>query len=298
LSHPFTNLEVGDKIDVTNTASNNDVFTVASVSDQSITVSENLVDEANKQAVIETQKDFTASTGDKLSSVSGKAPIGHGTRAEFRVAAENRGTGWRQQDFDLLSAIQLLYLIEYADFDTQSTIGNGLTDWTTTWPAWNNYNSIEKCGNSNSDGDVTNSVSGGNGVTGSYMSYRGIENFYGHLWKWVDGINLNDNMPYVTNNASVWTDDTSVGYTDLSVTIATTTGYQKTLADINRGFLPASTGGTSSTYICDYYYESTGWRVAMFGGAAYNDLKACGFYWQVSSSSSYIHRYTAARVTY
>lgn len=298
LSHPFSNLEVGDKIVVTNTANNNGVFTVASVSDQSITVSENLVDEADKQANIETQKDFTVSTGDKLSSVSGKAPINYGTRAEFRVAAENRGSGWRQQDFDLVSAIQLLYLIEYADFNSQSTIGNGLTSWSSAWPAWNHYNPIEKTGNSNGDGDVTNSVSNGNGVTGSYMSYRGIENFYGHLWKWVDGINVYNNIPYVTNNASNWSDDTSTGYTNLSVTLANSNGYQVTLADTNRGFLPASVGGSSSTYICDYYYQNTGWRVAKLGGCTYIGLTAGGFDWALSNSAAYRIRSITARVCY
>ena len=281
LGHPFTNLEVGDKIVVSNTVDNNGVLTVTSVSDQSITVSENLVDEADKQAIIETQKDFTANTGDKLSSVSGKAPINYGTRAEFRVAAENRGSGWRQQDFDLVSAVQLLYLIEYADFDSQSTIGNGLTGWWAAWHPWNNYNPIEKTGNSNSDGDATNSVSNGDGVTGSYMSYRGIENFYGHVWTYVDGININNNVPYVTNNANVWAEDTSSGYTSLSITLPNNDGWQVTLADIDRGFLPASIGGGSSTYICDHYYQNSGWGITMVGGAAFHEDYAGFFLWDM-----------------
>jgi hypothetical protein len=103
------------------------------------------------------------------------------------------------------------------------------------------------------------------------MTYRGIENFFGNVWKWVDGINIFDNVPYVSNTDTVaqpFEDDTAVGYTDLGVTLANANGYQKFLEQQARGFLPASVGGISSTYITDYYYQATGWRVVMLGGHA------------------------------
>ena len=189
LTHPLTNVEVGvDKIVVSGTVNNNGTYDVVTQGDDFITIGAGgtLTDEANVACVIQVQRDWTAATGDVLGSVSGKAPMNYGTRANFRAAADNRGTGWRQFDFYLASAIQLLYLVEYADFYSQSMIGNGLTDWSGAWPVWNNYNPIETTGNSNSDGNVTANTSGGDGVAGSYMSYRGIENWFGHIWKWVD----------------------------------------------------------------------------------------------------------------
>ncbi|MCK4529434.1 hypothetical protein KAW18_18880, partial [candidate division WOR-3 bacterium] len=199
-THAFSELEAGvDKIVVSGSAVNDGTYDIKSVTDTVITLDPGSLagTTANDECILQVQRDWTASTGDVLGSVSGKAPMSYGSRAEFRVAADNRGTGWRQQDFDLVSGIQLLYLVEYADWNSQSMIGNGLTDWISVWPGWNNYNSIEKAGNSNSDGNATANTSGGNGVVGSYMSYRGIENFFGHLWKWVDGININSNVPYV-----------------------------------------------------------------------------------------------------
>lgn len=287
LTHPFTNLEVGDKIAITNTVNNNGTFTVASVADQSITVSENLTDEANVQAKIETEKDFTASSGDKLSSVSGKAPINYVRRSHSREIAFNRGAGWRQLDYDLVSAIQLFYVVEYADFDAHAKIGAGLSDWVgATWVARSNYNPIETTGKSNSDGNATNNVSNGDGVTGSYMTYRGIENFYGHIWAWVDGINIDSHVPYVTNNDGDWADATTVNYTSLGVTLPAADGYQVTLEQIVRGFLPASVGGDGDTYISDYYLQGSTTRVVMLSGASSSGKKVGLFDWAMNYVSA------------
>ena len=96
LTNPFTALQAGDKIVVTGTTSNDATFTVATAGDQTIVVSEAVTDETAASTVVQTQKDFTATTGDKLSSVAGKVPINYGTRANFRQMAKNRGAGWHR----------------------------------------------------------------------------------------------------------------------------------------------------------------------------------------------------------
>ena len=233
-------------------------------------------------------------SGDKLCSISGECPKTNETRSEFRAMAGERGDGWRQQDFDLISAVQLLYLIEYADFDSQSKIGMGRTQIVNgTWTADSN---IGQCGESNSDGDGTNSVDGN--TSDAYMTYRGIENFYGNVWSWVDGINVNNSIPYACNNDASWADDTSTGYTNLSVTLADALGVQKTLADTDRGFLPASVGGSNSTYICDYYYPNTGWRVVQLGGSAQDGEYAGMFDVAAYHPSSYAFEKVGGRLAY
>jgi len=237
LTHAFTNLEAGvDKIVVSGSTVNDGTYAIKSVTDTVITLETGSLagTQANDQCIIQVQRNWTATTGDVLGSISGKAPMTYGTRAEFRAAAKNRGTGWRQLDFDLASAIQLLYLVEYADWNSQSMIGNGLTDWSSAWPAWNDYNPINFTGLTNALGNATGNLSNGNGVVGSYMSYRGIENFFGHLWKWVDGININDRVPYVSNTDTDFADDTTTNYTSLAVTLATSNEYVKTLEQISR----------------------------------------------------------------
>jgi len=222
---------------------------------------------------------------DILSSVSGKNPITDETRAEFRAIAANRGTGWRQQDFDLTSAIQLLYLVEYADWNSQAMIGQGRTQL--SGGTWTKDSYIGVTGKSNADGNGTNSVDGN--TNAAYMTYRGIENFFGNIWKWVDGINVNDNVPYVSNDDTVFADDTAAGYTALGITLANANGYQVLLEQQARGFLPASAdgSGSSSTYITDYYYQNTGWRVVMLGGAATYGAAAGVAAWLASVASTY-----------
>lgn len=294
----FSKLAVGDKLVVTGTINNNATFTVASlVSATKITVSEAVTDETAAVTVVQTQKNWAATTGDKLCSVSGKAPINYGTRAQFGAAALNRGTGWRQQDYDLTSAIQLLYLVEYASFYSQSVIGAGLTDWSSAWSGYNDYNPINNTGLSNAKGNATFNLSNGNGVTGSYMTYRGIENWYGHLWKWVDGININSNVPYVTNTQP-FVDDTSTNYTALGVTLINSDGWQATLEQISRGFLSASVGASSTTKITDYYYQASGWRVVRLGGGAFSGADAGAFCMHVNNASSDLSRNGSGRLAF
>ncbi len=297
----FSKLTVGDKIVVSGTAANNGTKTVASlVSATKITITEAVTDGTDAATVIETEKDWTATTGDKLASVSGKAPINQGTRANFRAAAKNRGTGWRQQDYDLASAIQLLYLVEYASFYSQSMIGAGITN-VTDWAAYNDYNPIAFTGISNSIGNATGNTAGATAAATEatkYLSYRGIENFFGHLWKWVDGINVNANVPYVSNNDTQFADDTATNYTALGVTLGAVDGWQNTLAKIDRGFLPLTVGATSTTKITDYYWQAAGWRVALFGGSAGNGAAAGACCWYLSYAAAGLGRDVVGRLAY
>jgi len=241
---------------------------------------------------------------DILSSVSGKCPVTDETRAEFRAIAANRGTGWRQLDFDLVSAAILMYITEYADWNSQAMIGAGRTQLSGGTFVKNSY--IGVTGKSNGDGNGTNSV-GGN-TNDAYMTYRGIENFFGNVWKWVDGINIggasspaDDNKVHVSNTDTDFADDTWANYTDLGVTLANANGYQKFLEQQARGFLPASVGGAgvgSSTYITDYYYQDTGWRVVMLGGTAIHGATAGVAYWDAYDASSNDNAYIGGRLAY
>ena len=297
---PFGGLAIGDKITVSGTVSNNATFTVAGIADTVITTTEALINETAASTIIQTQKDFTATTGDKLASVSGKRPITYGTRAQFRAIAANRGTSWRQLDFYLLSAIQLLYLVEYASFYAQSMIGAGITN-VADWPAYNDYNPIAPTGNSNAIGNATGNTGGAAGAATEvtkYLSYRGIENLFGHLWKWIDGFNINNNIPYVHNTDTQFADDTATNYTDLGVTMHNADGYPATLEQVSAGFLPASVGASSTTKLTDYYWQAAGWRVAFFRAAANSSADAGAFALSLADGSGGAHRYVGGRVCF
>lgn len=299
--NPYNNLVAGDKVTIASSASNNNTFTVVSGTATSFTVSESVIDETYAlNATIETQKDFTASTGDKLSSVSGVIPITYATRDNFRVLAKNRGTGWRQQDSNLIHAIQVLYLIDYASFNSQTKIGAGLSN-VTDWPLYNDYNPVAKSGNSNVIGNATGNTGGSASSAteaSKYLSYRGIENFFGHIYKFVDGININNNRAYVCNNDTQFADDTATNYIDVGITAINSDGYQSSLIPSGLVFLPAAVGATSSTKITDYYYQSSGWRVAFFGGLLYAGASCGCFFWLLHVAASYRFRHFGSRLSF
>ena len=301
LTAAFTNVEAGNIFEVTGTVSNNTtVLTVVSSTAQSIVVSESITDETTPTATsILLKIDTTATTGDKLTSVSGKAPVTFKTRADYRTLGKNRGTGWTQQTAEMVNAVQLLYLIEYKSFYSQSKIGAGITN-VTDWAAYNNYFPIAKTGNSNSIGNVTGNTAGSTASAtekAKYFSYRGIENFFGHIWKWVDGININSNVAYKTNTISSLADNTATGYSVIG-TLANANGYQKTLLPVKGGILPKTVGSPAdgSHQITDYYYQSSGWRVVDLGGYSHYGTYAGFFCWDCSYSSANAARNVGARL--
>lgn len=255
-------------------------------------------------------------SGDILCSVTGQCPKVNETRAEFRAMAAERGSGWRQQDYFLTAAIQLLYLVEYADFDSQSMISNGRTMFSNgSWVIAGTGGYIGQTGYSNSLGNASGGSSRASALDitaidtsqvayNDFMSYRGIENFFGNVWKFVDGININDNIPYFCNDESAFADDTATGYerpvdaAGADVTLHNADGYPATIASINAGFLAESVGASSATKLCDYYYQNTGWRVVHFGCHASYTLRAGAFYVSASYASSYAYGHFGGRLCF
>lgn len=244
---------------------------------------------------------------DKLASVSGVYPLVGVTRAECRSLAANVGAGWRQQDFWLTCAVQMLYLVEYGDFDSQSNLGNGNVSVSAGYPASSSSQTDSPhsvAGKSNSLGNASTDTTSGASSTSrdaAYMSYRGIENFYGNCWNWVDGFNIGivvDRDVWVSNDDGDFADNTSTNYTNLSGTMASANGYASDILDQSGTFLPSATSGSSSTYLADYFYQSTGNRVAHFGGGANNGAHAGAFCWVVGYSSGIASRTFGARLCF
>ena len=312
-----TALAVGQKLVITGTSNNNGTVTVKTIeSATKITVDENLTDETAATTVIQTETDVMDTTGDVLCSVSGVCPItggsANGTRAHFRTWAENRGGGkavndaasaqWSQMYADAHSGLQLLYLTEYASFYSQSVLGYGIAT-VADWAAYNDSNPIAKTGNGNAIGNAsgntaTSAITTSAAAKDVYLRYRGIENWYGHVWKFVDGYKVNNNIPYLCNNFANFSDaENTTNYTNptdvngAAITMHNASGYQGTLELTGRGFFPASiTGGDATHKITDYYYQAAGWRGAFSGGDAANGAGAGAFYLDVADVLTAVRR--------
>lgn len=243
----------------------------------------------------------TYASGDTLCSVSGIKPKTNETRPEFRAAAEARGTGWHLFDNKSLYALQILYLVEYANFDIQSKISEG----NTKFAAWDYDADIGPTGKSNALGNFSGGQSTGSGDSLDYVSYRGIEDIFGNTWQFIDGINVNNDGSssklYLASNYANYADDTATNYT-LMGNLVEADGFQTNVMDINNGIYPVSVGGSSSTYLCDYYFTeydtapSGGWRVTLVGGDAFDDSQAGVFCVHTNNGSSYASSSVSARL--
>ena len=238
----------------------------------------------------------------KLASVSGIYPAIGITRAEARTLAANRGAGWRQIDFWLVQAIQMLYLIEYQSFYSQLLLGAGNTSGSYVAPSANQTDSPHTiAGASNAFSNISTNgtqLSAGAKPGTAFMNYRGIENWFGNIWNWVDGFNVNNNQAYVSNTRANFADDTSTNYTALGSAMPNTDGYPINQQSIDNAFLPSAVGGSTSTYLTDYYWQATGWRTALFGGGAFDGALAGAFCWLCFVASSAVSRSFGARLAF
>lgn len=186
-------------------------------------------------------------------SVSGSSPYVNITRATARNNAKSLGSKYHLYDFATYCAIIWLYLIEFADWNCQSKIGKGFV----------NQNSSMQSGDTDSMTFHTGRASGTDGQTS--VQYRWIENLWGNVCQWVDGFNANGRTAYYCTDPSKYADNTATGYTNIGTLSAS--GLIKNLTFTNNGLLiPKTTGGSETTYIPDYVYSSSGWRVLYVGG--------------------------------
>jgi hypothetical protein len=225
-------------------------------------------------------------------------PVTNLTRDQFRQAARKRGSGWEMYTYNAHKILFWLFAVEYATLDSQKPfnaqkdangfaqggLGPGPTQMT-DWANFNNANPLIPCGYTNEFGNgsgekayVVKNASGGTHATLMANRYRGIENPFGHIWKYTDGANIQ----VTTGDAGLsilWTTDDPSNFSDTSYTgynkkgnICRTNGYAKKMLLGEDGDIVATEiGGSSSTYWCDYYYTYTSAnriQVLLIGGSA------------------------------
>lgn len=220
-------------------------------------------------------------SGGKLLSISGVYPSTNVTITQFRTDARANGAGWEQLDWLLHEAITLLCIIEYGTMNIQAALGQGRTALSGGYWANGSYYGISGLSNSlgNGSGNVTYTGDADDvGADGSFMSYRGIENLYGNVWKFADGILASANVPYINQYPSTY-DSTVLGVNDVStgVTMSASDGYARNLGNSNKGFFPTSvTGGSSLVGTTDYFYANDVGElgIALVGGHANSGLLA------------------------
>ena len=255
-------------------------------------------------------------------------PVTNLTRDQFRQAARKRGKGWEMYTYGAHKTLFWLFAVEYATLNSQKPfnaqkdangfaqggLGPGPTQMT-DWTNFNNANPLIPCGYTNEFGNgsgekayVVKNASGGTHATLMANRYRGIENPFGHIWKYTDGANIQ----VTTGDAGLsilWTTDDPSNFSDTSYTgydkkgnICRTNGYAKKMLLGEDGDIVATeVGGSSSTYWCDYYYTYTSanrMQVVLVGGNAGNGSNAGLAYVHTHGAPSAALRYLGSRLCF
>lgn len=227
-------------------------------------------------------------------SKSNFAPLTEIRRFDARNGSHSKGENWWQYDYATWCAVWLLYLVEFADWDSQKVIGQGIV----------NDSYVHNSGETDSMIYHTGRAAGEDGKTA--VQYRHIENPWGNVRQWVDGINFTNREAYVSLNNADFYDDGINGYTSTGITLSNTNGYITNIGYSNSfkwAFLPISAKEGSSafspnSYIPDRCTCSTDYRVLFVGGdnssSAYDGLFA--FYG--GALSNFVDEFNGARLLY
>jgi hypothetical protein len=251
-------------------------------------------------------RDNTATTGDKLASVSGVKPISGWKTSlklpEARTLAHNRGAGWEVIDFLTASALQLLYLIEYASFNSQAMLGNGVLSVSDDGATNMGVYTGQTDALGNTSGAATGNTHYQTAQAANSVTYRGIEDFFGNLWEWTDGINIKaDYKPWIADHDFA-SDVFAAPYVDSGLTLCATDGYVTDIAtdsDNDYGFLASSVQPSGAgAKLCDYYYRATGNRAALRGGYWYDGACGGAFSWFLSLAASLSSRAVGSRLAF
>ena len=247
--------------------------------------------------------DFAA---DKLSSIAGTKPAGGDTqdltRANTRLLARKRGSGWEQAYAATAAASQLLMLIEYASFNMQTAIGRGNTD------QGSSAANIQYTGATVSLGNASGAVTNANGI--QIISYRGEENFWGNIWTWVDGMNEENPDPFESGQAGTlhvadhgFADNSKASpYKNTGIHPIQGSGYVSAFGyseEFDWLFIAVEYSGSDALPVGDYAWNnSPGWRVAILGSFCYDGSNAGAFCWTLHIAASYRYWDIGGRLVY
>lgn len=262
---------------------------------------------------------------DKFSSIAGARPASGSsqnlTRPNIEAMAQNRGTNWHGDLIKQVSAEQMLMIIEMGMMNLQTAIAQGVVSlpWTTGSDTTSSYaaatGSTASLGNGTGRAEKTTTYEGG--VAKEYtvdgktsVCWRGKENFWGNIWKFVYGINIWGNgkmgggQPYICSDFSFAESKNSGNYEPAGFTVTNANGYISAMGYSTACdwlFIASECLGNSSLPVGDYTYITVnlnGYRIARLGGSWGTGGDAGGFYWYLDNGVGGRSRTVGGRLVY
>lgn len=212
-------------------------------------------------------------------SAPGTTPKVRTNLANFRAGITAIDNKHYQYDIHTYNALELLYIVEFANLNTQTTIGAGIT-----------YSrAILTIGETDILAYHTGRVNG-TADNVSAVQYRWIENLWGNVWNWVDGILVQNGLVYICNDSTKYVNSITSDYESTGLYIPIGIDQRKTDQAYNNCYLiPLTIGGSNSTYTCDRYYCDSGLHVLRIGGGYNNGPDAGLFSWVSYGSPTDFH---------
>ena len=258
---------------------------------------------------------------DKFCSVAGVKPASgltqNLTRLNIETMAQNRGANWHLENSKIASMEQLLCMIEMGTMNFQAAIGQGVVSISDN----SSYNCASLTGSTaslgNSTGRATETINEKGGVQTTEtedgktsVSYRGVENDWGNIWKFIIDPNIWGNgamgggEPFYCDDFNFAENKKTDNYKGAGFTITNVSGYISAMGYSTACdwlFFASECLGNSSVPVGDYHWITqnlNGYGIARLGGSWAGGSDAGGFFWASSNGVEYRIRTVGGRLVY
>ena len=285
---------------------------------------EGCIYDTSANAYLKNDEQVMDASKDKFSSIAGARPASgvsqNLTRPNIEQMAKNRGEGWHSFGIKTASMEQLLMIVEMGMMNLQTAIGQGVVNlpWTTGSDTTSSYagatGSTASLGNGTGRATETTTYEGGvatkNTADGkTSICYRGVENFWGNIWKFAYGINFycevgKPFLGYVCKDFNYAESKRTDNYENIGFALPSENGYVSAMGystNYDWLFLPSEVKGNSSLPVGDYYYQNNTWdgyRLALLGGYWNDGSDAGGFFWNLNNGVGHRYRSIGGRLVY
>ena len=285
---------------------------------------EGCIYDTSANAYLKNDEQVMDASKDKFSSIAGARPASgvsqNLTRPNIEQMAKNRGEGWHSFGIKTASMEQLLMIVEMGMMNLQTAIGQGVVNlpWTTGSDTTSSYagatGSTASLGNGTGRATETTTYEGGvatkNTADGkTSICYRGVENFWGNIWKFAYGINFycevgKPFLGYVCKDFNYAESKRTDNYENIGFALPSENGYVSAMGystNYDWLFLPSEVKGNSSLPVGDYYYQNNTWdgyRITLLGGIWNGGSIAGGFCWSLAYGVGNRARYVGGRLVY
>ena len=286
---------------------------------------EGCIYDTSANAYLKNDEQVMDASKDKFSSIAGARPASgvsqNLTRPNIEQMAKNRGEGWHSFGIKTASMEQLLMIVEMGMMNLQTAIGQGVVNipWATGSDTTSSYagatGSTASLGNGTGRATETTTFEGGvatkNTADGkTSICYRGVENFWGNIWKFAYGVNIWGNgkmaggMPYICSDFNYAEGKNTDNYEGAGFTVTKANGYISAMGYSTKYdwlFMASECLGNSSLPVGDYTYITenlNGYRIARLGGHWNDGSDAGGFCWGLTYGVGIRTRAIGGRLVY